>query len=185
VAASPVLTKPKPAPKKAITEKAMTETVVLTRPKRTPKPPLEVREDVGTEINTVSAVASPPVALVAEKEGFTLRFESDSALTRLVAASLVGVYAINNDRAQRMTVSESRISFWDASTPNSFHEMETSTVPASVIDALARSGAESSGANWGVTLPGKLKNQLDGLMQEHRGGSLVIGANGTIYWEAS
>jgi hypothetical protein len=39
--------------------------------------------------------------------------------------------------------------------------------------------------SWGVTLPGKLKNQLDTLMNEHRGGSLIIGAGGDIRWEAS
>jgi hypothetical protein len=84
-----------------------------------------------------------------------------------------------------MSVSESRISFWDASMPNSFHEMEVSTVPTPVIDALARSGADSSGVSWGVTLPGKLKTQLEGLMQQHRGGSLLIGTNGQIRLEES
>ena len=83
-----------------------------------------------------------------------------------------------------MTVSESRISFWDASLPNSFHEMEISTVPIAVVDALARTGVATDTLDWGVTLPGKLKGQLEGLMQEHRGGSLVIGSNGNIRLEA-
>jgi len=84
-----------------------------------------------------------------------------------------------------MTVSESKISFWDASLPNSFHEMDASTVPLPVVEALARSGVDAGSVSWGVTLPGKLKGQLDGLMQEHRGGSLVIGTNGNIRLEAS
>jgi hypothetical protein len=33
-------------------------------------------------------------------------------------------------------------------------------------------------------LPGKLKGQLEGLMHEHRGGSLVIETNGNIRLEA-
>ena len=84
-----------------------------------------------------------------------------------------------------MTVSESRISFWDASLPNSFHEMEASTVPSAVVDALSRTGVATGSVSWGVTLPGKLKDQIDGLMQEHRGGSLVIGTSGNISLEAS
>jgi hypothetical protein len=84
-----------------------------------------------------------------------------------------------------MSVSESRISFWDASMPNSFHEMEVSTVPAPVVEALARSGVDTSGVSWGVTLPGKLKTQLEGLMLEHRGGALLIGVNGQIRLEES
>ena len=120
-----------------------------------------------------------------QQEGFTLRFESDLVLTRLVAAGQVGFYALGTGRSQRMTVSESRISFWDASAPNTFHEMETTTVPAPVIDALARTGAETSDIDWGVTLPGKLRRQLDALLQEHSGGALVIGADGNLRLEAS
>ncbi|MDJ0794702.1 MAG: hypothetical protein QNI98_10705 [Woeseiaceae bacterium] len=157
--------------------------VVLTRPKWKPKfKPAQPQQAP----EPVAAVASPqvPPPPVPEKEGFVLRFASDAALTRAVAAQHVGFYAIHDGRAQRMTVSESRISFWDASTPNAFHEMEATTVPKPVIDALARTGTVVAGVNWGVTLPGKMKTQLDALMQEHRGGSLVIGAAGDIHWES-
>jgi len=159
--------------------------VVLTRPKWTPAylpklPPAAPASPPEKPVEAVVAQSSPPVE---EADGFTLRFESDAALTRLVAASQVNVYAIDNDVARRMTVSQSRISFWDASVPNSFHEMQVSTVPRTVVDALARSGVDTSGVSWGVTLPGKLKIQLDRLMQEHRGGSLLIGTNGDLRLE--
>ena len=114
-----------------------------------------------------------------------MRFESDHALTRLVAAGKVGLYAIDDGRSHRMTVSESRISFWDASAPNAFHEMETATVPQPVVDALVRSGVNAAGIDWGVTLPGKLKQQLDSLMREHSGGALVIGLDGNLRLEPS
>ncbi len=169
-------------------------TVTLTRPKWiskfVPKTAVEepLRAPVVAQTPAPSLPVEPrdePVAPESETEGFTLRFESDAALTRLVAAGHVGLYAIDNDRAQRMTVSESRISFWDASTPNTFHEMERNTVPAAVIAALQRTGAVPEAVSWGVTLPGKLRNELDKLMLEHRGGSLIIVANGEIRWEAS
>ena len=117
-------------------------------------------------------------------DGFTLRFESDLALTRLVATGQVGFYAIDAGRAQRMMVSDSRVSFWDASTPNTFHEMEASTVPHAVVAALSRSGVNADGVKWGVTLPGKLHSQLNTLMQKHTGGALVIRADGSMQLEA-
>jgi hypothetical protein len=103
---------------------------------------------------------------------------------RAVASQKVGLYAIESGRAQRMTVSESRVGFWAASIPNTFHEMTTSTVPTAVIDALSRTGSTAGEVNWGVTLPGKMTMQLDELMQAHRGGSLIIDAGGDIHWEA-
>ena len=133
----------------------------------------------------MTPAARPEPAEDGTSRGFTLRFESDDALTRLVAAGKVGLYAIDEGRSRRMTVSESRIAFWDASTPNAFHEMETSTVPRPVVDALARAGVDTAGIDWGVTLPGKLKQQLDALMRENAGGALVIGLDGNLRLETS
>jgi hypothetical protein len=171
--------------------------IVLTRPKWVPKYPVDPAPVVDTAVEIEAPVATeaaptelpppadPPTPEVPEKEGFTLRFASDAALTRAVAAHHVGLYALDTGGAKRMTVSESRISFWDASTPNAFHEMEAKTVPAAVINALARTGTEPGDVNWGVTLPGKMSTQLESLMQQHRGGSLIIAASGEIHWEAT
>ncbi len=169
-------------------------TLMLTRPKwvSKPVPKTTIEQPLRAPVAARSPSPSLPVESREEQEpveskaeGFTLRFESDAALTRLVAAGHIGLYAIDNARAQRMTVSESRISFWDASTPNTFHEMERDTVPAAVIAALQRAGATPDTVSWGVTLPGKLRNELDQLMLEHRGGKLIIAASGEIRWEAS
>ena len=162
--------------------------IVLTRPKwESTFTPIDRQPIAAEAVPTapepvIEAEATPKVP---EQEGFTLRFASDAALLRAVAAQHVGLYAIESSRARRMAVSDSRISFWDASTPNAFHEMETGTVPAAVIQALERSGADSATISWGVTLPGRMTLQLDELMQAHRGGSLVITADGDIHWEAS
>lgn len=133
----------------------------------------------------VEPVVEHSVAVNDKNAGFTLRFESDAVLTRLVAAGQIGLYALDGERAQRMTVRNSRISFWGASTPNTFHEMEATTVPGAIVEAFTRSAANSATVSWGVTLPGKLRAQLDTLMQQHDGGSLVIGADGDILWEES
>lgn len=167
--------------------------VVLTRPKWEPKykppepapvasklapaPPEQAAGNL-TPANSGAAPTEP------RQDGFTLRFASDAALTRAVAAHQVGLYAIGAGKAKRMTVAESRISFWDASTPNAFHEMESRTVPAPVVDALERTGVATGSVSWGVTLPGKMTAQVDSLMQQHSGGSLIIEASGDIHWEA-
>jgi len=171
-----------PAPPTSEPDKA----VRLTRPKWTTTFAPEQRAAV--EATPVKQDASDKPASArdtTDDKGFTLRFESDLALTRLVSAGKVGLYAISDGRARRMTVSESRISFWDASAPNSYHEMETGTVPKPVIDALARAGVNTAEVGWGVTLPGKLREQLDSLMRSNSGGALVIGQDGDLRLEAS
>ena len=174
-------------PAKTATEPVADKAPVLTRPKWTPNvTPRETAEiaEIADATPSVTNEMPPAAPLDPEPEGFTLRFASDAALMRAVAAHRVGVYAIELGRATRMTVSDSRISFWDASMPNSFHEMEPSTVPVPVIDALLRAGPEADSVKWGVTLPGRLKSQLDALMEQHGGGALIIGADGEIHWEA-
>ena len=165
---SPAEAVPDPAPEPVV------EAVVAPRAE-----PLETVEPPGP---VAEAEAAPPAP---EEPGFVLRFASDAALMRAVAAHHVGVYAIEPGRSRRMTVSNSSISFWDASTPNTFHEMETATVPGAVVAALSKTGAAPASVRWGVTLPGAMTAELDALMQEHDGGSLIIGASGHIHWEAT
>ena len=159
------------------------ERVALTHPKWVSTYQAPQRTNAAPEETTMPP-PQPPSSSEPEPEpedkAFTLRFESDTALTRLVATGQVAFYAIDAGRAQRMTVSDSRISFWNASTPNTFHEMEAGTVPRPVVDALARTGADATSVEWGVTLPGKLSTQLNSLMQQHQGGALVIRADGNL-----
>lgn len=165
------------------------EPVPKSEPVPEPAPPQPAARPVATPAAVPRQTAAPPVEAAPvetlQDEGFTLRFESDLALTRLVAAGKVGLYAIADGRARRMTVLESRISFWDASAPNRYHEMEARTVPRPVVDALARSGVNAATVGWGVTLPGALQEQLDSLVRDNTGGALVIGGDGVLRLEAS
>ena len=181
--------RPEPA---AAPDPVIDEPVVLTRPAWQPRsiPEREVvalpepRKRAPVAAPEPAPESAPPAMPTTAKVGFTLRFESDLALTRLVASNQVGFHAIASGRSLRMAVSDSRISFWDASTPNAFHEMEATTVPDPVVDALRRTGADSGGIKWGVTLPGKLSQQLQTVMRENDGGALVIGADGQLRREA-
>ncbi len=135
---------------------------------------------------TVSAPESIPAQPTPEQdEGFTLRFSSDHALTRLVARGEVSLYAIAADDAARMTVSGNRYSFWPASVPNQYHEMDQSTVPSAVVAALRRSGSgiDDGDVSWGVTLPTNMRRQLDTYLSNNAGGAIVIESNGNLRLE--
>ncbi len=132
-------------------------------------------------------VPEPPPqepAPVSEPQGFTLRFETDLALTRLVARNEVGLYAITPEKSVRMNVNRGQMSFWAASVPNQFHEMDETTVPDAVLSALRRAGSvKTSDVKWGVTLPSNMRQQLDQYLHESEGGSLIIGGDGNLRLE--
>ena len=143
---------------------------VITRP-APPEP---------TRLQPAKPEPVPPPA----PQGFTLRFETDLALTRLVARNEVGLYAITAEKSLRMNVNRGEFGFWAASVPNQFHEMDETTVPDDVLSALRRAGSvKSSDVKWGVTLPTKMRQQLNSFLSEYEGGSLVIGADGSLRLE--
>jgi hypothetical protein len=113
-----------------------------------------------------------------------LRFEDDVALTRLVARNQVGLYAIFPEKSYRMNINRGEMSFWPASIPNEFHEMDAATVPNPVIDALQRSnGRHAQNLQWGVTIPSATSRQLDQYLREASGGALIIDADGDLRLE--
>ena len=158
------------------------EPVAEATPEPVPEPAPEP-EPVAVEQPVPEPVVPPPPAPT-EQQGFTLRFESDLALTRLVARSVVGLYAITDAKTLRLNVTESRMSFWAASTPNQFHEMDRGTVPTQVVRALLRtSEIDVTTVKWGVTLPAGMQEELNGFLESATGGALVIGANGELRLE--
>lgn len=176
------------------------ETAATAQPMRTeiqPRTPVEAPPPVETEQTVAEAQRSPAQAAVvasstptptppdpkpvAAQEGFTLRFATDLALTQLVARGQVGLYAITSGGAMRMTVNQDRAEFWSASIPRQYHEMNTATVPDSVIRALQQStDGSAASARWGVTLAADMSRKLTAYMQDYPGGSLVIGADGIL-----
>ena len=154
-----------------------------TQPVIEPEPPAEATPAEATPVQATPVVVEPPPP-PAEPEGFTLRFESDSALKRLVARNAIGLYAIGADRSLRMNYSQGRVSFWEASTPNQFHEMEPATVPADVLQAMLRTNdVDASAMKWGVTLPADMQADLNTHLATETGGALVIGVDGKLRLE--
>lgn len=153
--------------------------VSLSRPPPTPVS-VKPKPAPAATASQPAPVAEPPIQSPEPKEtGFTLRFENDTALTRLVERQVVGFYAIGTDNAFRMSIDGDAISFWQASIPGQFHEMDNATVPDSVLAAYRRSNGNSD-IKWGVTLPANMSRDLNEFLTAEAGGSLVIAANGDI-----
>jgi hypothetical protein len=171
-----------PVPEK-ITEIKMTRpvparTIVHSDPVALRRPePLRAQKSDPAPARVENDVAVADAA--PSEEGFTLRFETDAALTRLVARQVVGFYAISSDNTLRMNVAGDEISFWPASTPGQFHEMDRSTVPLEVLSAFGK-GNEMNDVKWAVTLPANMSSELNSYLSSARGGSLVIASNAQI-----
>jgi hypothetical protein len=186
----PIVAEPSPQKKEqeplVITRPAPQRITVNRAPRRIIEQTVEaVEEPVAAGSAPVEPVQqAPPVATPVQSKGFTLRFETDIALTRLVARNEVGLYAITPDKTLRMNVNRGAFGFWPASVPNQFHEMAESTVPEDVLSALQRSGsADTADVKWGVTLPNNMRGDLDRFVSEFTGGSLIISGDGKLRLE--
>ena len=165
---------PEPAPVPAPEPVTVPDPVPVTVPDPVPEP--VVLESVVT--------APPKPAMPMPDRGFTLKFETDLALTRLVARNEVGLYAIGPEKSLRMNVNRGRLSFWPASIPNEFHEMDAATVPEDVVLALRRSmGLQNESIKWGVTLPPDMQDQLTLFMNTAESGALLITRRGDVQLE--
>ena len=174
----PQLPVPDPAPAQPTPRQvAEPEPVILTRPR---PQALRAAAEPPAPSPGAAAATDPPPATPPPERGFTLRFESDLALSRLVAQGDVGFFALDETGARRMSVQNSRLSFWAAPTPRRYHEMDRATVPKAVRDALRRTGRASNETAWAVTLPPRLTRELERLMREHDDGALIIRRDGSL-----
>jgi len=174
---------PPAAPASQDLPKAPTSQLPAAIPRPTPAPPPAPPVEVSPPVPSVPSAQAASQAPA--EEGFTLRFASDLALTRLVVRNAVGLYAINPGQSLRMSMNRGTYTFWPASVPNQYHEMEPGTVPASVVAALRRSGSLglAPDVKWGVTLPNAMSRQLDQYLADYAAGALVIGEDGELRLE--
>ena len=122
--------------------------------------PLKLRQNL-TRFRLAESAAQPTRTPNRVQKGFTLRFESDQALTRLVARDVVGLYAITLGQTRRLNIESGTMSFWPASTPEKIHEMDAATVPEPVLSAYRRNVvAAATETKWGVSIPAAMSQQL-------------------------
>lgn len=161
------------APPKPVVTAAREIKLTRPQPQRLPPP-----------AQAIASVEAAPVEADPLQQGFTLRFEDDITLNRLVARNEVGLYAIFPEKSFRMNVNRGQMTFWPASVPKQFHEMDASTVPDPVIEAFKRSnGSRVAGLQWGVTIPSRTARQLEQYLREASGGALIIDADGDLRLE--
>lgn len=170
------LTRPEPRKPPPETEPVRLDRPVGKPPARAPAKPIS--EPVAAPVQAPEPSNAPSPA----KKGFTLRFESGAALTRLVERDVVGLYAITESSIHRMTIDAGSMSFWPASAPQRFHEMDVATVPDAVLSEWRRrqSGDE---IKWGVSIPAPMSRDLNDYLGRYEGGSLVIGRDGQLRLE--
>jgi hypothetical protein len=146
------------------------------------------RQTTALQVTQAASRAAPdigkpaPPARKAEKQGFTLRFASIEALERLVSAGTVSLYAMAGKQAWRLSLAAGRPVFTPDAFPAWFHEMAASTVPSDYVRSLEKSLGEPARSPlvWGVQLPAATRQGIASLTRDHRGGNLVIGADGRL-----
>lgn len=164
---------PEPEPVAATTPEPRLEASPRPSPEPLPRPAPEPPPETG-----------PPVAPAEPQPGFSLRFDSDTALVGLVERREVALYAFARDRVWRFMMVDGRPAFRTAAAPDQVHEMTPQTVPAAVLDTLRRSAVvPPGGVRWGVTLPPTTAAALGRVIATSDGGELVIDADGFLRLE--
>jgi len=116
------------------------------------------------------------------QKGFTLRFASDEALEKLISDGKVNFYAIAGKNAWRLKLSGGRPGYIAAEFPRQIYEMETPTVPIDYAAVFQRQIAVFGRhtLTWGVTLPGRTTDSINLMVKGHKGGDLIITADGQV-----
>ena len=131
---------------------------------------------------------SPPVPAVKPvpaRQGFSLRFASNAALDRLIAAGSVTLYGMADQQAWQLSLEAGRPAAARALFPGWFHEMSTTTVPTHYLYRLKNvaDGPGSSNIVWGVQLPATTRAAIASLTKGQQGGALVIRGDGQVTLE--
>ncbi len=136
------------------------------------------------EANAEPEVKPPPEPSVVapSKEGFSLRFGSDEALTRLVRDGRVSLFALAPARAWRLELGVDGPHFTPAQAPRRFHEMTPESVPGALVRALQRDPGiqRHERVTWAVALPDDIAQAIREAMSGLRGGTLLIGDDGRV-----
>ena len=167
VAASPV-----PPPKSALVRTGDVVAITSSAVNEPPQP------------EPVNAVDEPKQAQSPKpKKGFTLRFESDAALLRLVEAGRAALFVFAEGETLKLSFGQAGPGFRSAAQPRRFHAITPDTVPVTLKAALSDAGHTAADVVWGVTLPPSTRSTLAGILRTHEGGELIIRANGEVYLE--
>ncbi|MGB5622675.1 MAG: hypothetical protein WBN65_09300 [Gammaproteobacteria bacterium] len=166
-------------PSPAVVPKPMPRATPVTEPAPEPQPEPESNAEP-----TPVAEADPTPGPTPEERGFTLRFDSDAAMLRMVSRGEAGVFLIDGARAWRLGFGDLGAQFAEAPPPSRFHAIAAGTVPRLLRDAATRSPGIRE-AVWGVTLPNHTSRDLAALLRAHDHGELIIDRRGRVRMESA
>lgn len=170
------------APPPAVVPKPIPRATPVTEPASAPKPePESIAEPTpAAEAEPTPDSAPEPTP---EQRGFTLRFDSDAAMLRMVSRGEAGVFLIDGRRAWQLGFGDVGAQFAEAAPPSRFHAIAAGTVPRLLRDAATLSPGVPQ-AVWGVTLPDHTSRDLAALLRTHDHGELIIDSRGRVRRES-
>lgn len=129
----------------------------------------------------ISATAS------GEKEGFTLGFASNQVFLQLLQKQdKVAFYILSGSKSWQLKVENTgSVAFFPSPPPKRIYEMDSRTVPQKIIRAGRRMVAAFGkvSVTYGVALSPEITSRIGSLMQEKKGGDLVISSKSTVTLE--
>ncbi len=178
------------------------QTRELTAPPKVTEPISAPHSDpiAAAETKTETAISNSPKP---SPEGFSLRFDSDSALLQLLARRTIQLYAMISNRVWAFSPQPAeatagpgdsapgqqnlRFQLIEATKPGLFYEMTAGTVPGLLTRQVLRDHAifDPARVTWAVVLPGSIRTQINNMLRRHDSGTLVIGAQGQVQHEGS
>jgi len=170
------------APPPAVVPKPTPRATPVTEPASEPKPEPESIAEPTPAAETEPTPDSAPEP-TPEQRGFTLRFDSDAAMLRMVSRGEAGVFLIDGRRAWQLGFGDVGAQFAEAPPPSRFHAVAAGTVPRLLRDAATRSPGVPQ-AVWGVTLPEHTSRDLAALLRAHDHGELIIDSRGRVRMES-
>jgi hypothetical protein len=118
------------------------------------------------------------------KDGFTLGFESNQALLKLLAINSNLKFYIMYDKKSWLLIYNmtDKIHFIPASSPGLMYEMNPTTVPNKIVEAAKKvtNNASFDAVTYSVALPENIISQIQKLMKEKNSGELTISSEGRV-----
>ncbi len=110
------------------------------------------------------------------EEGFSLEFESTSAMMSLLESRQLRLYV---QAGEHFWEADHRGRFSRVAAPSHYYEMDNATVPRKMLQTqLATSGQTAK--RWGVDLSGPILKQITDTTRSATGGTILIQADGRV-----
>ena len=131
---------------------------------------------------TAETASEPVPPEASDRQGYTLRFASDNALQILISGKKVRFYAVAGKNSWQLVLVGGRPDYIPSTIPFQIYEMETATIPPEYLAAFRQQVAAfgRSSVTWGVTLPAHTSASINRIIQNKKGGDLVIMPDGEV-----